>query len=123
MKKQSLPFSNAVTEYFKTHPKEYLDIHCGSDAQRESEWDAMYPEYVRPSLYLPHLHDYKAYWWPVANLTIILNWNYEDVERQIRFANYLTHVCKANCIFTLLDGIDTKFMDTGKLAITNRVAA
>lgn len=122
MKKHSLPFSDAVTQYFKSNPNEYLDIHCGPKAYRESLWDSYYPDDVAPSLCLPYMHDFKMYWWPVRDLTSVLNWSYPDTSRQIEFANYLVHTCGALEVFTLIDGDLTKFMDTYQLA-NGRLAA
>jgi hypothetical protein len=116
--KADAPFSEFVTPYYKTHPDNmHLNIHYGPDAIKRAERDANdYKAYgYTPSLCLPESGEYKNYWWPVKDLTIVLNWNCEDTELQIDFANYLTHVCKAHRVFTLLDGIDTLFMDTRRM--------
>ncbi len=121
MNKQKVdaPFSEFVIPYFKTHSNdEYLNIHCGPDAIERAEQDANdYKNFgYCPSLCLLRGDEYKNYWWAVEDLTIVLNWNCEDVERQIEFANHLTHVCKAHRVFTLLNGVDTLFMDTRRMA-------
>jgi len=124
--KADAPFSEFVTPYFMTHANNmHLNIHAGPDAIKRAERDANdYKAYgCTPSLCLPESGEYKNFWWPVANLIIVLNWKYKDTDLQISFANYLTHVCKAHCVFTLLDGVDTKFMDASKLVTTNRMAA
>jgi len=125
MSKETLPYSNLVKSYFEKHPDKYLEIHCGVNAQRDSEWDAMYPanNNVKPSLCLPHLHDYSMYWWPVKDLTIILYWNYLDTNRQIEFSNYLVNVCLAVCVWTLIDDVYTKFMKPDLYHLDRRLAA
>ena len=114
------PFSELVVPYFKTHSNnEHLEIHCGANAYLYAEWDAMYPKHVRPSLCLPHLHDFQLYWWPVADLRIFLIWKYKDTERQVSFANYLVNVCRAFCVWTSINGDEVKFMnkrEQGRLA-------
>ena len=124
--KVDAPFSEFVVPYYKTHANDvHLNIHCGPEGIKKAEQDANDCKAFgyMPSLCLLESDDFKNYWWPVEALTIVLNWNYEDVEMQIGFANYLTHVCKARCVFTLLNGVSTKFMDTSKLTTTNRMAA
>jgi len=116
MKKQILPFSDLVSQYFKHHPNEFLDIYCGPNVYRQSLWDSYYPDDVAPSLCLPHLHDYSMYWWPVENLTVVLNWSYANTSRQIQFARYLTHTCAALKVFTLINGVTTQFMNLNRLA-------
>ena len=113
------PFSELVVPYFKTHSNnEYLDINCGDKAQLHAEWDAAYhiKHGDKPSLYLPHLHDFQLYWWPVADLTILLRWWYKDTKRQIDFANYLVNICRAKKVCTLLSGDFVKFQHTMRLA-------
>ncbi len=106
------PFAELVVPYFKTHSNnEYLEIHCGANAYLHAERDAMYPKDVRPSLYLPHLHDFTMYWWPVEALTIVLNWKYKDTERQVSFANYLVNMCRAFSVWTSINGDEVKFMN------------
>jgi len=124
--KVDAPFSEVVVPYYKTHPDNmHLNIHHGPEGIKKAEQDANdYKAFgYTPSLCLPMGDKHKDFWWPVEGLTIVLNWNCEDVERQIEFANYLTHVCKANCVFTLIDDVSTKFMDASKLVTTNRIAA
>jgi len=88
-----------------------LEIHCGPKGIEKAELDATcYLKYSdKPSLWLPRSDEYKNYWWDVKDLTIVLNWGCENVERQIDFANYLTNVCRAHQVFTLLNGDIVKF--------------
>ncbi len=120
------PFSEFVIPYYLTHANNvFLVIHCGPEGIKKAEQDANDCKNFGycPSLCLPESDDYKNYWWPVTDLTIVLNWGYKDTDLQIQFANHLTHVCKARCVFTLINGVSTKFMDTSKLRVTNRIAA
>jgi len=124
--KVDAPFSEFVIPYYLTHANNVcLVIHCGPDATKRAEQDAKDCRDFgyTPSLCLLESDDYKNFWWPVKDLTIVLNWNYKDSNLQIEFANYLVNTYKARCVFTLLNGVSTKFMDTSKLVTTNRIAA
>lgn len=112
------PYSKSVKCYFKAHPDEYLEIHCGPRAFRQAAWDD--EDYLKkggkPSLYLPHPGDYGEYWWPVKHLTILLYWAYDDQTLlQNEFCNHLAKVCRANCVWTSVEGVETKFQDTRRL--------
>ena len=124
--RKDAPFSEYVVPYFKTHANNvHLNIYCGPEGIKKAEQDANdYRNHgYTPSLCLLESDDYKNYWWPVKALTIVLNWNCENIEMQIEFSNYLVNVCQAHQVFTLLDGVSTKFMNASKVKITNRMAA
>jgi len=118
--KQALPFADLVIEYFQKNPNAYLEIHCGDRAFRQAGFDAngCINNGGKPSLYVPEYDDFESYWWPVRNLPIVLRWNCSDTDTQIRFSNYLTKACKAECVWTLVkndeypNGLLTKFADT-----------
>jgi len=113
------PFSEFVTPYFMTHPNNiYLTIHCGPEGIKKAGLDANdYKNFgYCPSLCLPRVDEYKNYWWPVKNLTLLLNWLCADSSRQIEFSNYLANVCQARQVFALLDGDIVKFQNTRRMA-------
>ena len=118
-KYKTLPYADIVEQYFQKHPYEYLEIHCGPRAYRMAELDANQLRVFgdcKPSLYVPEYDDFESYWWPVINLKIVLRWHYGDQTLlQIKFCNYLAKACKAECVWTLLDGELTKFADLRRL--------
>ena len=111
LEKPNAPFSENVIPYFKKYPMRVLEINCGEYGYRASKWDSQYPSDIQPSLCLPHMHDFRMYWWPVEGLTILLNCDYEDSSWLTQFAHYLTNCCKACSVFTIVDGEETKFMN------------
>jgi hypothetical protein len=114
IKFKSLPFAGLVSEYFQKYPNQYLEINCGLRAYRQSELSAYQLRVFggKPSLHLPHLSDFREFWWPVKNLTIVLYWAYDDATLlQIEFCNHLAKVCGANCVWTSVEGEATKFAD------------
>ena len=117
--KADAPFSEFVVPYYKTHSNdEHLNIHCGPDAIERAEQDANdYKNFgYCPSLCLPRGDEFTNYWWPVKDLTIVLNWSYKDSNLQIEFANYLVNVCRAHQVFTLVNGDILKFQHERRLA-------
>jgi len=117
--KVDAPFSEYVVPYFKTHANNtYLTIHCGLGAVEKAELEANdYRNYgYCPSLCLLRGDEYKNYWWPVLDLSILLNWKCNDTNLQISFANYLVNACRSRQVFTLLDGDIVKFQNTRRLA-------
>ena len=111
MKKQVAPNYFEVQKHFQKRQSEILNIYCGKNSYLDSKNHSLHKSNFVPSTYLPHLHDFHQFEWPVKGLSVRLVWDYEDVDRQIQFANYLSYRCKAFQVFTTIHGIETQFLN------------